>query len=115
MDQLKALGADVVVTEEFAHSAEMAKVLGDLPKPVLALNGVGGQSATDLTRLLGNNGTLVTYGGMSKHGVTALTSSLIFKNITLRGFWLTQWTATHSPQERQQVLSELAVCDIAHE
>ncbi len=33
-------------------------VIADLPKPVLALNAVGGASSTELSRLLGNGGTL---------------------------------------------------------
>lgn len=70
---------------------------------------VGGPSATELTRLLGAGGTHVTYGGMSKQGVTVSTSALVFKNITLRGFWLSQWYKTHSRAERQAIFEKLAV------
>lgn len=31
---------------------------------------------------------MVTYGGMSKKPVTVSTSSFIFKDLSLRGFWL---------------------------
>lgn len=96
------------MTEEFARSAEMATLLSDLSKPVLALNATGGASATELVRLLGQNGTLVTYGGMAKQGVTVPTSALIFKNVSVRGFWLSQWNKTHSAADRQAVLDTLA-------
>ncbi|CAN4119018.1 unnamed protein product [Withania somnifera] len=36
-------------------------------------------------------GTMVTYGGMSKEPVTVSTANFIFKDITLKGFWLQEW------------------------
>ena len=33
----------------------------------------------------------MTYGGMSLKPVIAPTSALIFKDISIRGFWMTQW------------------------
>lgn len=108
VDTLKALGADIVVTEEIARSAEMSKLLSDLPKPVLALNTVGGASATELARLLGEKGTLVTYGGMSKQPVTLPTSALIFKEISVKGFWLSKWVSTHSKEERQAMINAVS-------
>lgn len=50
---------------------------------------------------------MVTYGGMSKKPVTIPTSLFIFKNIQLRGFWLSKWVETHSPAERQKMLDDL--------
>ena len=72
--ELSRLGADVVLTEEEARAAWR-----DLPRPVLALNCVGGTSGTELCKALKENGVHVTYGGMSLKPVTAATSHLIFK------------------------------------
>jgi len=83
---LTSLGADYVLTEE-----EARKSMRELPRPRLALNCVGGASATELCKALGDNGVHVTYGGMSLKPVTAGTSHLIFKNISVRGFWLSRW------------------------
>ena len=110
VEQLKALGGDVVVSEEFARSAEMKTVLADLAPARLALNGAGGASSTELVRLLGQSGTMVTYGGMSQQPVVAATSALIFKDVTLKGFWLSHWNKTHTAAQRAAVLSTLAVC-----
>ncbi|XP_015669816.1 enoyl-[acyl-carrier-protein] reductase, mitochondrial [Protobothrops mucrosquamatus] len=65
--------------------------LDEIPKPSLALNGVGGKSATELMRHLRQSGTMITYGGMSKQPVTVPVSALIFKDVKLCGFWMTQW------------------------
>jgi len=84
--EMTRLGADVVLTEEEARTAWK-----ELPRPLLALNCVGGASGTELCKALARNGTHVTYGGMSMRPVNAATSHLIFKNLTLRGFWLSEW------------------------
>jgi trans-2-enoyl-CoA reductase len=34
---------------------------------------------------------MVTYGGMSKQPLVVPTGAFIFKDITLKGFWLTRW------------------------
>ena len=45
----------------------------------LALNGVGGRSAYDLTRALDNNAKMITYGAMSKEPVSLSNAALILK------------------------------------
>lgn len=93
----------------FAMQAEMRTLIADMSVPVLALNCVGGPSATELTRLIGQKGVMVTYGGMAKLPVTATNSAFIFKDITLRGFWLSRWIKEHSEAERLQMLNTLTV------
>ncbi|KAM7247726.1 hypothetical protein CapIbe_001679, partial [Capra ibex] len=96
-DRLKNLGADHVVTEEGLRKPEMKSFFKDVPQPRLALNCVGGKSSTELLRHLAPGGTMVTYGGMAKQPVIASASQLIFKDLKLRGFWLSQWKKDHSP------------------
>ncbi|XP_068823727.1 enoyl-[acyl-carrier-protein] reductase, mitochondrial isoform X1 [Capricornis sumatraensis] len=98
-DRLKNLGADHVVTEEGLRKPEMKSFFKDMPQPRLALNCVGGKSSTELLRHLAPGGTMVTYGGMAKQPVIASASQLIFKDLKLRGFWLSQWKKDHSPSE----------------
>ncbi|XP_070260659.1 enoyl-[acyl-carrier-protein] reductase, mitochondrial isoform X1 [Myotis yumanensis] len=96
-DRLKNLGAEHVITEEELRTHEMKNVFKDMPQPRLALNCVGGKSSTELLRHLAPGGTMVTYGGMAKQPVIASVSQLIFKDLKLRGFWLSQWKKDHSP------------------
>jgi trans-2-enoyl-CoA reductase len=107
IERLKEYGAYLVVDDEYIRTPEFRKLISDIPKPKLALNGVGGPSATELARLLGNGGTLVTYGGMGLKPVTVPTSSFIFNDITLKGFWMTKWYEQQGPQGREQLLKEL--------
>jgi mitochondrial enoyl-[acyl-carrier protein] reductase / trans-2-enoyl-CoA reductase len=64
--------------------------------PKLAVNAVGGESASLLMKLLGAGGTIVTYGGMSKKPVTIGTSHLIFKNVRAVGYWHSRWMVQNS-------------------
>ncbi|KAJ8355963.1 hypothetical protein SKAU_G00187570 [Synaphobranchus kaupii] len=91
VEELKSMGADYVVTEEGLASSEMETIFKDVPKPKLGLNCVGGQSGGLLLSHLDNGATLVTYGAMAKKALPLPAKFLIFKNITLRGFWMTQW------------------------
>ena len=89
--RLAVLGADMVLTEEELRSASKMFRSGEMRRPRLALNCVGGQSSTELCKVLGEAGVMVTYGGMSRKPVMAATSHLIFQDIRLAGFWMGQW------------------------
>lgn len=95
-DRLKAMGATHVITEEALRRPEIKQLFKTYPKPKLALNGVGGKSATELLRHLQYGGSMVTYGGMAKQPVTVPVSALIFKDVKVRGFWVTQWKKDNS-------------------
>jgi trans-2-enoyl-CoA reductase len=107
-DYLKSLGADMVLSEDEVvkpETKDSVKNLGGLPR--LALNGVGGKSSTNMVKLLNVDSTMVTYGGMSKKPITMSTSNFIFKNLTLKGFWMNQWYRTHSMSERLDIYQEI--------
>eukprot|EP00741_Cyanophora_paradoxa_P023686 tig00021612_g22880.t1 len=107
-ETLKSMGADVVVSEDYAKRQAMADIIADFPAAKLGLNCVGGPSATEVVRLLGKGGVMVTYGGMSRKPVTIPTSALIFKDITVRGFWLSRWADSVSPGVRLAAINQLA-------
>nr|XP_017202017.2 enoyl-[acyl-carrier-protein] reductase, mitochondrial isoform X2 [Oryctolagus cuniculus] len=111
-DRLKDLGAEHVITEEDLRKPETRHFFKDMPQPRLALNCVGGKSSTELLRHLAPGGTMVTYGGMAKQPVIASVSLLIFKDLKLRGFWLSQWKKDHSPAQFKELI--LTLCDLVH-
>jgi len=107
VEKLKGYGAYMVVTDKYATTPEFKKLISDLPKPKLALNCVGGETATEMARLLTEGGTMVTYGGMSIRPVTIPTRSFIFNDITLKGFWMSRWYSNHSIEEKTKLLNTL--------
>lgn len=102
------IGASEVVTEEFASSHSMKELMEKYRKPLLALNCVGGKSATTLMQLLGTNGVMVTYGGMSKQPFTISTGMMIFKNLKSVGYWNSKWMENNvQNDEYKKMIDEL--------
>lgn len=100
---LLGLGATHVVTEEFARSIDMKELINSYSqKPKLALNCVGGKSATELVRCLREKGTMVTYGGMSRQPVIIPTGALIFKEVKIVGYFNTQWNFENKASKEKQ-------------
>jgi NADPH:quinone reductase-like Zn-dependent oxidoreductase len=73
----------------------------------LALDAVGGRATERLARGLAEGGTLVTYGSLSGIPCELDSSHLVFRDIRLRGFWLTGWFRQTSPDEREAVMQPL--------
>ncbi|ELT95570.1 hypothetical protein CAPTEDRAFT_216577 [Capitella teleta] len=107
---LKSLGATHVISDAFLRSRDMKEFMKGLPAPKLACNCVGGKATADLLKYLADQGTMVTYGGMSKQPLFIPAGPLIFKDVNLRGFWMTKWNSIRSQEERQAMWDEL--CDL---
>ncbi|KAG5446134.1 Enoyl-[acyl-carrier-protein] reductase, mitochondrial [Clonorchis sinensis] len=63
----------------------------------LALNCLGGKSAIVLLKALAEGGTLVSYGGMSRNPMSIPVGPLIFRDLRLRGFWMSAWIQKEHP------------------
>lgn len=105
-EELRALGADAVVVDGEDMAAAAKEWLGgDVPR--LALNAVGGISATRLAGLLASGGTLVTYGAMSKEALKIPNGFLIFRDLVFRGFWLTRWLRAAPPDQVSSLFDQI--------
>jgi NADPH:quinone reductase-like Zn-dependent oxidoreductase len=105
--ELRELGADLVLLDEPDAIDRAKQACGD-DRPTLALNAVGGDSALRLMNLLGPGGTHVTYGAMARRPLKVPNGMLIFKDLRIRGFWLTQWLKQASPGEIAETYAALA-------
>ncbi|NXD83822.1 MECR protein, partial [Halcyon senegalensis] len=112
VERLMALGADHVITEEMLRKPEMKDIFKSVPKPRLALNCVGGKSTTEMLRHLQPKGTMVTYGGMAKQPVMVPVSAFIFRDVRLRGFWMTQWRKDHAQDQHSLASMMDALCQL---
>jgi len=104
VERMKAYGGYIVTTDDKLGTPEFKRLVSDLPKPKLALNCVGGPSATEMARLLQTDGVMVTYGGMSRKPVEIPTRLLLFNNIQLKGFWLSRWVEQHTRDEHKAMI-----------
>ena len=85
--ELKAIGGDVVVVDSPNVSKEIKAVVGQAELR-LALDGVSGPATGVLASTLSPYGTLVSYAAMSEAQMSISPLDVIFKPLTLRGFWL---------------------------
>ncbi|MES2921559.1 MAG: 2-enoyl thioester reductase domain-containing protein [Verrucomicrobiota bacterium] len=94
-DELRALGADQVFIDDDTGLASALEVLGGA-NAALAFNAVGGDSALRLMKLLREGGSHITYGAMGRKPVTIPNGLLIFRDIQIRGLWVSRWIE-HAP------------------
>jgi trans-2-enoyl-CoA reductase len=106
IDELKALGADVVVLDEGDPREEIATATARAPLR-LALNAVGGDSALRLAKSLTYGGTVVTYGAMGRQPLKIPNALLIFQNLVWCGFWISQWYRLATAEEQRAMFAEL--------
>ena len=90
IDELKKLGADVVLVEGPDLAKRVAEATGKA-KIMLALDCVGGPALMEVNNSLANGGTLVAFGVMSGGPGPFFTAPNIFRDLTLKGFWLLNW------------------------
>jgi len=85
--ELKAIGGDVVVVDSPDVSKEIKAAIGKA-EIRLALDGVSGPASGVLASTLSPHGTLVSYAAMSSKPISISPLDVIFKPLTVRGFWL---------------------------
>lgn len=106
---LLALGADSVLEDNGDITPEAGGWETTQAAPSLAFNGVGGESALRLMNALRTSGTLVTYGAMAKRPLKVPNGMLIFKDLTLKGFWMTSWFEKIPSEEIRAMYESLAI------
>lgn len=109
--ELYDLGANVVITETDLLSREFRGMVYKFTRqgkePIrLALNCVGGKSATAMAKSLAPGSHLVTYGGMSKQPVVLPTGLLIFNDLVFDGFWVSKW-GDKNPQLKENTIMDV--------
>lgn len=112
--ELTRLGADAVFTDDEQGLEEARELLKAHP-PRLAANAVGGDSAVRQMDLLAQEGTVVTYGAMSRRSLKVPNKFLIFKGLRLHGLWITRWYEKTDPAGLHDALEPLARMILEHE
>jgi len=85
--ELKAFGGDVVVVDSPDVSESIKAAVGQAELR-LALDGVSGPATSVLAATLSRRGTLVSFAAMSETPMSINPLDVIFKLLTMRGFWL---------------------------
>lgn len=104
---LQAFGGDVVLTDGPDLDQRVRAAIGDAPLP-LAIDAVGGSATQRLARCASDGGTVVNYGLLSGEPCTVDGRETVFRDVSLRGFWLRKWFTDTPPAQIAALYRELA-------
>lgn len=105
--ELKELGIEhVVSTEQEDWKAQVKSIVAD-QAIIAAVDSIGGTASRDLVELLGENGTLVSFGTMKGEAMQIPSGDLIFKQATVKGFWGSKVSRDLSSADKKRLIMEL--------
>ncbi|WP_438854497.1 zinc-binding dehydrogenase [Agromyces sp. M3QZ16-3] len=98
--------ANVVSTDSDGWRDEVAALTGGAPI-VAGVDSVGGDASADVVSLLGDQGTLVVFGAMHSPDMRIPSGDVIFKQLTIRGFWGSRVSRDMDADTRSMLFGEL--------
>lgn len=105
-DELKALGADLVLTDGSDLAQRVAKTTGDAAIR-LGIEAIGGAATGRIVECVATEGTVVHYGSMSGEDPAVGRSHLIYRGVKLTGFMLGRGLAKRSPEKIREIYADL--------
>jgi len=106
-ERIRALGGDLVIVDGPDLGDRVAKALGSTRLRLL-LDGVGGSKAGELVGALESGGTVVSYSSQTGEAPILPLGDLIYRNISLRSFFIVNWVRETPRKEIEQTYAELA-------
>lgn len=107
IDELRALGADEVICEADEDVVARVKEITGGKGVRYALDSVAGRSGGQLIQALATGGTAIIFGAISNKPLVVDPGTLLFKGNTVRGWWLSRWFRTASPEQISLLFTEL--------
>ncbi len=104
---LLQLGAKAVINTEKESLPKAIKSLTDGKGVDVAFDAVGSQTGADALASLTEGGTMWVYGLLSLQPIPLNSGLMIFKDLTVKGFWLSSWMARLPKERRMQVVGEV--------
>ncbi|HEY4835399.1 MAG TPA: zinc-dependent alcohol dehydrogenase family protein [Bradyrhizobium sp.] len=104
--ELKAVGGDVVLIDGPDLAKRVAAETGKAPI-ALAVDGVGDTSTTNLLGCVAEKGVHVFYSTISGKPSVVPAAQLIFRDISIRGFWLANWFNSAKPNQITEMYDRL--------
>ena len=105
--ELGDLGIGNVVSTAQPGWKDQVRALYGENAPRAAVDSIGGDASGDLAELLGKDGLLVSFGTMSGGPMHIPSGDVIFKHLTVKGFWGSRIIAEMSAEERGRLIREL--------
>lgn len=104
---VQAQGGDVVLVDGDDLAERVKAATGGAPIK-LGIDAVGGKATMRLAGTLAESAVIVNYGALSGEACTVSPRELVFRDVTLKGFWLARWFRTTPQAQQFALLTELA-------
>lgn len=98
VDELRALGAAHVLCSADEDVPGRARELTGGRGVTAAIDPVGGRTGALAIASLKNDGTALLFGALAREPVPVDPGLLLFRELTVRGFWLTRWLGKTPPE-----------------
>lgn len=106
--ELAEQGIDrVVAVDTDDWRDKVAEITGGAPI-IAGVDSVGGESSGHVLSLLGENATLVVFGAMDAPVMQLASGPVIFRHITIKGFWGSKVSTEMDAEGRGRLFGELA-------
>jgi NADPH:quinone reductase-like Zn-dependent oxidoreductase len=105
--ELKASGGDVILVDGPDLAKRVAAETGKAPI-ALAVDGVADTATMNLMGCLAEKGVLVFYSAISGKPFVGPAQPLIFRDVSMRGFWLANWFRDAKPDQITEMYDRLA-------
>ena len=106
-DMLQVMGAEVVINTEKDSLSERVKQLTDKQGVKACFEAVGGALAEEAQLCLGKGGKMIIYGLLSGQDAKLNSGLMIFRELIVKGFWLSRWMADTSLATKGKLGMEL--------
>ncbi|MFT4192459.1 MAG: zinc-binding dehydrogenase [Comamonas sp.] len=115
VDELAALGIGHAVSTAQPDWQERARAILGGAQASAAVDSIGGAASAALLGLLGEGGTLVSFGTMAGEPMQIDSGALIFKQATVKGFWGSKVSQALSADDKRRLIGELLQRTLAGE
>ncbi|MFP4092621.1 MAG: zinc-dependent alcohol dehydrogenase family protein [Cyclobacteriaceae bacterium] len=106
-DMLHMMGAEAVINTKKDSFSERVRALTDKQGVKACFEAVGGETAEEALQCMSKGGKMIIYGLLSGKDAKFNSGLLIFKEITVKGFWLSRWMVESSLSTKAKLASEL--------
>ncbi len=105
--ELLDLGADAVFTTDDPDVVAKVRTLTAGKGVKGVIEAVGGATGSLALSCLRSGGTMVVYGMLSHELIPLHSGEMLFKGLTVKGYWLTHWLRVTPPAKIAQICREL--------
>lgn len=105
--ELEELGIKNAVSTAQNNWRETVRTLTGEQPIKAGVDSIGGSASKDIVELLGEDGLLVSFGSMTGEPMQIPSGPVIFKQLTIKGFWGSTVIGTMEPDTRRRLIGEL--------